>query len=332
MLRSAKQKGLTIVELVVVLGVMLILVSLLLPAVQNVRERARLMNCTNNLRQFGLATIQAGDAFDTLPFSFFPFEDFQQSDLTWGQRALAYFRGDLQSFASTGSFSTIEASTIQKIGGHLRCPSSLPGEQIEGLTAKLGSPVDLKLTYGSFDYRLSGGWSFDPVLIGDPDKTAFSTNRHQSKDRRAIVFPDGASNTWMAWETVGAKEVFGFTRSDEIIVRPWTFFSDGSMIFADDQQPYIAPSDSGCTQWYQCLAGTTSGLVSVDTLTHPSGEIEILILDNNSSGSMQSMHTNVINVCLADGAVMSIDRSISFDAMKRLIGINNGVSRVSTPE
>src|SRR5215212_9599621 len=70
--RRSGSPGFTLVELLVVIAIIGILVALLLPAIQAAREAARRTQCTNKMKQLGLAILNYESAKKVLPMAYTP--------------------------------------------------------------------------------------------------------------------------------------------------------------------------------------------------------------------------------------------------------------------
>jgi prepilin-type N-terminal cleavage/methylation domain-containing protein/prepilin-type processing-associated H-X9-DG protein len=204
--------GFTLIELLVVIAIIAVLIALLLPAVQSAREAARRIQCTNNLKQLGLAAMNYESANSTLPSG--GYAAIRNSDgrikpgLSVFVRILPFIEGQSSFNAANFSFS-LESSaqaTVASTGvSFLWCPS-------DGVVSVGTAPLDPSYNLPSNNlnqyYTSYGGneglWDLD-IQYNDDSRYypgAYSARRanmngviFMSSNVRLSEISDGTSNT-----------------------------------------------------------------------------------------------------------------------------------------
>src|ERR1700754_1280668 len=132
-MRRRHSHGFTLIELLVVIAIIAVLIALLLPAVQAAREAARRMQCTNNLKQLGLAMHNYHDTLGTFPIGrmgtnyTYPANVTNNANRrTWALSIMAFIeQGNLYNAANFAvSFHEPQNQTVRMtLVGSFHCPS-----------------------------------------------------------------------------------------------------------------------------------------------------------------------------------------------------------------
>lgn len=292
-------KGFTLIELLVVIAIIAILIGLLLPAVQKVREAAAKMQCQNNLKQLALGVHNYISTFQSFPMSSSPWVN-NNNGFGWIFRTLPYLEQESvykqiipyesgSMFAGGGLLNPACRSAIASPVKMLYCPSdgsALPGSPFETKMWQM-DPIKVTLTNykGSMgDNRMGGGSSIhqgrEPDCHGSsPCPGIFYRNSFQGPVTLDQI-KDGTSSTMMIGEDTPIENYHSAA-----------FYANGDYASTHAPLNYV-PKPSTPGDWWNVI-------------------------------SFRSKHSEGANFAFADGSIKFLTNSIDYTNVYKPLSTKN---------
>jgi prepilin-type N-terminal cleavage/methylation domain-containing protein len=321
-MRHSKRRlsAFTLVELLVVIAIIGILVGLLLPAVQAAREAARRMQCSNNLRQIGLATQNYTDAHRAVP----PFVCMAPGvSGTWSVHARILPYMEQQNLHTSIDFQYNYSDLVNapqhgdvsksKVPSYV-CPSEIRAEP------RIGT----RQTHFPLNYAANcGTWFVFDAASRRVGNGPFVVNRRTT----LAAITDGLSNT------IGFSEVKAYQPRIANASLPSTLDAP----LPDTPQTLVAWGgtffETGHTEWvdgkvhqtgFTALFGpntvtpflNNNKLVDVDYISRTEGLASNM--PSYASATSRSYHTGLVQSAFLDGSVHSISNSIQLNTWRSL--------------
>jgi prepilin-type N-terminal cleavage/methylation domain-containing protein/prepilin-type processing-associated H-X9-DG protein len=288
-----KQKsGFTLVELLVVIAIIGVLVGLLLPAVQSAREAARRMQCSNNLRQFGLAMHNHESAFKSFPESR-PY-DKAGGRMSWCVIVLDFIeQGNLANIYdknvrwNAGVNVTAGQTPLSVFicpsapGSFPRLPASGTGSAIDGISM---GPSDYIVMHRLRNRFFTANGLVNPLGTADHDGALVANRKTKIGE-----ITDGTSNTMFIMEDGARPEWFVLRRGQ------------GTTLPRPEGFGWIDPDGgAGSMDGSDRLTGAVNGGSGTGTC----------IMNCNNDSEPYSFHAAGMNTCFVDGSVQFIAETI----------------------
>ncbi|MFO0953227.1 MAG: DUF1559 domain-containing protein [Isosphaeraceae bacterium] len=336
------RRGFTLIELLVVIAIIAVLIALLLPAVQSAREAARRIQCTNNLKQLGLAVHNYESTHSALPVACI---------VTWGP-------GNTPVFGGWGPLARL-LPHLEGQNGYNACNFSLANEADENVTAMglktaaflcpsdpnmATTFVDDGVNRANTNYGVNRGdwYAWGGRVSGVPPQSPFRTN----VSVRFSELTDGLSQTLFAAEV---KTRFPYLRKCSGLAfqpvnstpRPDTSANPGIVSQYTSCSGEMKP-DAGHAEWEDGNVNqsgfTTAWTPNKKTpgtfggVSYP--DVDLIAQREEEGGptfaaiTARSFHPGGVNVLMGDGSVRFMKETVN-GAVWRGLGTVNGGEVVS---
>jgi len=332
-----KRSGFTLVELLVVIAIIGVLIALLLPAVQQAREAARRMQCTNNLKQIMLATHNYHDTFRAFPST---------RDNRGGWSAQARLLPFLEQAAlETAIDYNVPYAEYHTGGTHENALGGkiLPAMRVNAFLCPSEPKDQVRLDGGNeYHYPLNYGANHGSWFVYDGQNGGNGAFRPQFNTDMADIV-DGTSNTF------GFAEVKAYTHYDRD-TKTYTRSAINSLPSQVDMTTYIegavtsSTRTSGHTEWVDghvhqtgftafftpntdfTISGNSRPTPADFTNNREKYWSESDFRDNPTMAvvTSRSWHPGVVNVSFMDGSVSRVTDTVDLTVYRSAATRNGG--------